>query len=60
MKLGIYYHKESLILVEPAWITESNSMVTVWTYHDLKTGQGFLTDIPIAAFKKNFKYLGAI
>jgi hypothetical protein len=60
MKPGIYYFKKDLRMVETAWLDRKASVLTVWTYHDIKSGRGFLTTIPVKAFKKYFKYLGEV
>lgn len=61
LKPGIYYLDDNnLRMIEIAWVDEPNRIVTVWTYQCMKTGKGFLTDIPIMSFNARFNYLGEI
>ena len=61
IKHGVYYMKENIYrMVEVAWMSEDKTIVTVWTAQCMKSGKGFLCDIPINSFKARFIYLGAL
>lgn len=60
MRQGIYYFKNDLRMVETAWLNSKKTIITVWTFQDMKSGRGFLTDIPYHSLKKNFSYLGQV